>query len=82
MAPICFLYSGADRTQPVLLGQWHAYFFWVFEKLLVGGIITYVCMSFLRLKSGAERIAAGDYNTKVSTDHLVLEFKTTAETLE
>lgn len=62
-------------------GNGMLYFFWVFEKLLVGGIIAYVCMSFLRLKSGAERIAAGDYNTKVSTDHLVLEFKTTAETL-
>ena len=57
------------------------YFFWVIEKLLLGGIIAYVCMSFLRLKSGAERISAGDYNTKVSTDHLVLEFKSTAETL-
>ena len=38
-------------------------------------------MSFLRLKSGAKRISAGDYNTKVSTEHLVLEFKSTAETL-
>ena len=57
------------------------YFFWVIEKLLLGGVIAYVCMSFLRLKSGAERISAGDYNTKVSTEHLVLEFKSTAETL-
>lgn len=57
------------------------YFFWAMEKLLLGGVIAYVCMSFLRLKSGAERISAGDYNTKVSTDHLVLEFKSTADTL-
>ena len=57
------------------------YFLWIVEKLLVGGVIAYVCMSFLRLKSGAERISAGDYNTKVSTDHLVLDFKSTAETL-
>lgn len=57
------------------------YLLWVLEKLLVGGIIAYVCMSLLRLKAGAERISAGDYNTKVSTDHLVLEFKSTAETL-
>lgn len=57
------------------------YFLWIMEKLLLGGVIAYVCMSFLRLKSGAERISAGDYNTKVSTDHLVLEFKSTAETL-
>ena len=57
------------------------YFLWLIEKLLVGGIIAYVCMSFLRLKAGAERISAGDYNTKVATDHLVLEFKSTADTL-
>ncbi len=57
------------------------YFLWIVEKLLVGGVIAYVCMSFLRLKSGAERISAGNYNTKVSTDHLVLDFKSTAETL-
>ena len=57
------------------------YFFWAMEKLLLGGIIAYVCMCFLRLKSGAERISAGDYNTKVSTDHLVLDFKSTANTL-
>ena len=62
-------------------GSGALYFFWIIEKLLVGGIIAYVCMSFLRLKSGAERISAGDYNTKVSTNHLVLEFKSTAETL-
>lgn len=62
-------------------GSGAIYFFWIIEKLLLGGIIAYVCMSFLRLKSGAERISAGDYNTQVSTDHLVLEFKTTAETL-
>ena len=57
------------------------YFLWAMEKLLLGGVIAYVCMSFLRLKSGAERISAGDYNTKVPTDHLVLEFKSTADTL-
>ena len=62
-------------------GSGTLYFFWIAEKLLLGGILAYVCMSFLRLKSGAERISAGDYNTKVSTEHLVLEFKSTAETL-
>ena len=62
-------------------GSGTLYFFWIVEKLLLGGIIAYVCMSFLRLKSGAERISAGDYNTKVSTDHLVLDFKSTANTL-
>ena len=62
-------------------GNGALYFFWAVEKLLLGGILAYVCMSFLRLKSGAERISAGDYNTKVSTDHLVLDFKSTADTL-
>ena len=62
-------------------GSGTLYFFWIVEKLLLGGIIAYVCMSFLRLKSGAERISAGDYNTKVSTEHLVLDFKSTANTL-
>ncbi len=57
------------------------YFLWLIEKLLLVGIVAYVCMSFLRLKSGAERISSGDYNTRVSTDHLVLEFRSTAETL-
>ncbi len=65
----------------IYYGNGLLYLLWLVEKLLVGGVIAYVCMCFLRLKTGAERISAGDYNTKVSTEHLVLEFKSTAEAL-
>lgn len=57
------------------------YFLWFVEKILVGGLVAYVAVSFLRLKIGAENIAAGDYDTQVDTKHLVLDFKDAAETI-
>lgn len=55
--------------------------FWFVEKLILGAGVAYVCLCFLRLKAGAERIAQGDYSTPVSEEHLVLDFQTTAKTL-
>ena len=57
------------------------YFLWFVEKLLLGALIFYVTLCFRRLKVGAEHIASGNYNTKVREDHLVLDFKKTADTL-
>ncbi len=56
-------------------------FLFFVEKLLLGALVAYVALSFLRLKKGAEAIARGDYDTKVSTQYLVLDFKDTADTL-
>lgn len=56
-------------------------FVWFLMKLALGALVGYVAMVFLRLKRGAESIAAGDYTTKVSEKHLVLDFKDTADTL-
>ncbi len=56
-------------------------FLWFVEKLLLGALVGYVTLSFRRLKAGAEAIAAGDYNTKVKEDHLVMDFKSAADTL-
>ena len=57
------------------------WFFWFVEKVLLGAAVAYVTMVFRRLKTGAETIAAGDYNTKVSDEHMILDFKDTANTL-
>lgn len=54
---------------------------WFLEKIVLGAAVCYVALAFRRLKSGAESIAAGDYNTRVSNQYLVLDFKDTADTL-
>ena len=54
---------------------------WLIEKVLLGTLVGYIALAFRRLKLGAEAIAAGDYTTKIDTDHLAAEFKDTAETL-
>ncbi len=56
-------------------------FLWIVEKLVLGALVGYVTLCFRRLKTGAEHIAAGDYNIKVSQKYLVLDFKDTANTL-
>ncbi len=56
-------------------------FFWFVEKLILGALVGYVTLCFRRLKKGAEAIAAGDYTTRVEEEHLVLDFKDTANTL-
>ncbi len=55
--------------------------FWLPGRILAGAAILYVTLSFRRLKTGAEAIAAGDYSATVSEKHLILDFKDTAETL-
>ncbi|MDD6024890.1 MAG: HAMP domain-containing sensor histidine kinase, partial [Oscillospiraceae bacterium] len=55
-------------------------FVWFVEKVLLALAVGYVALSFLRLKNGAGQISRGDY-TPVSDEHLVLDFKDTADTL-
>lgn len=71
-----------------LIGLWQfswpdsgLYVLWFLEKLILGVLVNYVALAFLRLKRGAEAIAAGDYNAKVSQDHLVLDFRSAADTI-
>lgn len=54
---------------------------WLGEKLVLGALVGYVTLCFRRLKNGAEAIAAGDYSTKVKEEHLVMDFKSAADTL-
>lgn len=54
---------------------------WLLERLALGVLVAYVTLAFRRLKLGAQSIAAGDYTTKISEAHLVLDFKETADTL-
>ncbi len=54
---------------------------WLGEKLVLGALVGYVTLCFRRLKQGAEAIATGDYSTKVKEEHLVLDFKSAADTL-
>lgn len=56
-------------------------FLWFLEKLVLGALVGYVTLAFRRLKHGAESIAAGDYSAKVDETHLLLDFKTAADTL-
>lgn len=56
-------------------------FFWFVEKLLLGALVGYVALCLRRLKNGAESIAAGDYTTRVEEEHLVMDFKDCANTL-
>lgn len=62
-------------------GDGFIYFLWFMEKLILGALVFYVTLCFRRLKTGAEHIASGNYNTKVDEKHLVLDFKDTADTL-
>ena len=55
--------------------------FWLPGRILAGAAILYVTLSFRRLKTGAEAIAAGDYSASVSEKHLILDFRDTAQTL-
>ena len=56
-------------------------FLWFLEHLFGGAVILYVTLAFRRLKLGAEAIAGGDYTAVVREDHLVLDLKDTAGTL-
>lgn len=54
---------------------------WLLERLALGALVAYVTLAFRRLKLGAQSIAAGDYTTKISETHLVMDFKEAADTL-
>jgi signal transduction histidine kinase len=54
---------------------------WFLEKILLALLVGYVTLAFRRLKKGAESIAAGDYDAKVSLRHLLWDFKSSADTL-
>ena len=62
-------------------GSGSIYGLWLIEKLVLGALVFYVSLCFRRLKIGAEHIASGNYNVKVREDHLVMDFKDTAHTL-
>jgi signal transduction histidine kinase len=54
---------------------------WFLEKILLALLVGYVTLAFRRLKNGAEAIAAGNYDAKVSQAHLLWDFKSSADTL-
>ena len=56
-------------------------FFWVIEKFILCGAITFVALMCKELQEGSEALADGDLNYKLDTSHMVLSFKEHGENL-
>lgn len=56
-------------------------FFWVIEKFILCGTITFVALMCKELQEGSEALADGDLNYKLDTSHMVLSFKEHGENL-
>lgn len=55
--------------------------FWVLEKIILTPVIIYIAILLYNLKIGGEELSRGNFNAKIDTEYMFLDFKEHAQNL-